>query len=231
MEDALEAQEVFGRRMAILRKSLGLSQAQLAEAISSVGLRWLRETVVQIESGKRGVSLAEAAAVAAFFEMPPVELIAAPIPDSSEVILGNQVLDRDEWLNLWADWPYQKEPPGPRKRAAIDRLFKPLKRPWASFWRRRGGPPGKAFLDAREKVLSERTKFPGPIFVSDEDYTRTQAFGPFGAQLVITLKAGEPYVARDEAEAAALLDAEENGQVRRVPRHVAQYMRDKKKVR
>jgi hypothetical protein len=95
-------------------------------------------------------------------------------------------------------------------------------------WRRRRGPPGEPFRDAREETLLRRRRHPGPIYIlrdSVEPLETTVAAGPFGTSVLINLEPGVPYVARDEAEADELTDLERQKFVRRIRRDEAYRLR------
>jgi transcriptional regulator with XRE-family HTH domain len=219
------ADELIGRNLAAVRKAAGARQEDVAAAMRYVGFEWQRDTVAQVESGNRRIGFDELAVIAAYFELPPTYFIATPLPGAAPPLLGSEKVGWQEWANLWTSWDIDE--PSPRhKRRAIDRLFKGLDRPWARFWRK-SKKRAESFVRARDEMLSERERFPGPIFVADTN-VEWAAPGLWGVQVSIHLQAGVPYVARDEIEAAALQRlAEESSDVRRIPRHTAHYLRKK----
>lgn len=62
-------EERFVARMAQARRKAGISQNALARELSATGLPFHQPTVARIEAGERGVSLNEAAAIAAVLEL------------------------------------------------------------------------------------------------------------------------------------------------------------------
>lgn len=223
--------EIVGRHVRALRQAAGLSQRDLAEAMG-VDFRWDRNTVAMVEAGRRRLALDELTALAAYFDLPPVALITGPGTSLmyQEVQLGGRSLPARDWLNLWTQWDWQAEPSPRHHRAAINRLFSVGDRPWARLWRRYGGHPAKAFREAREEILSRRSRFPGPIYATmgTEPVEVSVSAPPWSTEVRITLQPGEPYVARDEAEAETLDGFVDQGQLRVIPRHTAQAMRAKR---
>ncbi|CAN5323761.1 hypothetical protein BH20ACT24_BH20ACT24_16110 [soil metagenome] len=217
--------EVVGANVATLRRALGLSQEDLARAMALLWFRWHRQSVAEVEAGRRPVSIEEVAALGAYFGMRPEALIVAPgiQAGSSPVRVGATVLTGQHWAALWQ--APGLEPPGPVRRAAIDLLVGKLERPWARLWRR--GAPGEAFVRARDLVLGARTRHPGPIFLlrGNEPLIMSTSRPPWAQSVSISLIPGEPYVARDEIEAELLGKLAERGRVRRISRQQAWKLR------
>ncbi len=65
MEDADNFDEMVGKNVQVLRESIGISQAKLADAVSSQGRSSLhQQTIVKIEKGTRPLKLSEAVELA-----------------------------------------------------------------------------------------------------------------------------------------------------------------------
>lgn len=232
------ADEVVGLNVADLRRSLGLSQRDLARDLTAAGFPWERDTVSQIEAGRRRLSLDELAALAAYFELPIRVLVTDPTHIIEQVTMGTGSVSLRTWSALWRDFDYMREPvPSkegalkPSHRTAIDSIFKSIRRPWARIWRRQGGSPENAFVKGREEGLSERTKYPGPIFVAtgEKPFKVDLLIPPWFSPTSITVEPDYPYVARDELEAQYLENAEAQGQIRRITRAQAHSLRAKRK--
>lgn len=78
----------FGARVRELREAKGMSQADLAEAMTQRGVRWHQTTVAKSEKGQRPIRLDEAALLAELlFTSLPVML--APVADDVSLAGGN----------------------------------------------------------------------------------------------------------------------------------------------
>ncbi len=223
--------ELVGGNMRDLRMAAGLSQRDVAEAMAAAGFDWRRGIVGQVESGDRRVALDELAAVAAFFELPPIALLIGPGSMSaySEVKFGSTTVPAQTWRNLWAEWPWQKEPSPRPHRQAIDYLFAKCQRPWARRWRSKKGHPAESFRLARLEVLGKRTRFPGPSYLVQTPTSIVSQHHPWGAETAIKLTPGDVYVARDEVEAELLANLENTGAVRRVSAQAAFEIRKRRR--
>lgn len=220
--------ELVGKSVRALRLAAGLAQRDIAEGMRYVGFAWERDTVAQLEAGRRRLGLDELAALAAYFELPPTALIVISV-DSRGVAFEDDHVDAATWVNLWMDWPFTKGPSPTHKRRAIDALFRGLRRPWAEHWRRERGHPASSYIAAREHALGERQRYPGPIYLPEDDRVIVTAAPPWGAEVKIKLQPLVPYVARDELEAEALDAAAARGEVRKIPKHTAHYLRQKQR--
>ena len=69
------AQVDFGLRVRQLRQARGLSQARVAEWMTSAGFAMHQSTVTKLESGVRPTSVGELAALAALFGLQPDQLL------------------------------------------------------------------------------------------------------------------------------------------------------------
>jgi transcriptional regulator with XRE-family HTH domain len=240
MRKELTPGEIVGQNLGDLRRSLGLTQVDVARAMVALGFPWQsRQTVAEVEAGHRAVSWDEFFALAAFFEMPPTALLISPgfqAPFSHVKLVGRAITWQD-W-SAWWEWdtrregdsggPLDRPAPGPVKRAIDHVLYgRGFRRPWAARWRK-GGPVSTAYSAARDEILARRERPAGPTFVAEET-TDLQITVPPWINVKITLEAGMPYAARDEAEAEALRHFERNGTVRRVERHKARALRQRGK--
>jgi transcriptional regulator with XRE-family HTH domain len=244
MGQAWTADEIVGTNCANIRRAAGLSQRELARDMKAAGFPWERDTVSQIETARRRLGLDELAALAAYFELPPQALLRMPLGKEAyihafartrgskwvEVAFGEGVLAPETWGELWSEWDWWNRPAPKNHRDAVDSIFRGVKRPWSRLWRRKKGHPRAAYEKAREELLSQRTKHPGPIFLADEPNRVDTAIDPWGG-VTIPLEPGVPYVARDEVEAQELNDLVERaeGKVRRITRAQAHYIRQKQK--
>lgn len=226
--------EAVGRHIQLLRQAAGLTQEEFGRALSEgFGFAWKsRQTVSEIEAGRRRLDWEELAAVAAFFEVSPLQLILGPgsTPAYSRIRVGDRSIAASDWIGWWSTDDIS-EPPSEEALRTIDRLTRGrgLARPWSRLWRRSGGAIGAAFAKAREAALALRQTPTGPTFVptGDEPLRIDHTVLPSGVMLLISLTPGEPYTARDEIEAEALLHNEKIGSVRRITRHEAYRLRQK----
>lgn len=230
---AVTVSEAIGRNVSTLRRAVGLTQEELATAMTEVGFGWLRQTVTEVEAGRRSIAIEEVAALAALFDLDPFHVLLSPgsqVPNPyGSVQVGGATLSIHQWQALWAPRSQFEPPKGP-KRAAIDALVGHVERPWARLWRKRGGHPGLPFREARERALTKRVRVPGPIFVSDEPVEFMTSAPPWSVELRIRLEPGVPYVPRDEVELEHISRVlEAPGLARRITRQEAYRLRRKKK--
>jgi transcriptional regulator with XRE-family HTH domain len=233
MREELTVSEVLGKNIRSLREATGLTQAELGEAMVSLGFPWQsRQTVAEVEAGRRPPSLEELVALAAYFDMPVNTLFTGAgtaLPYRS-VRVGDAIVEAGTWAQITYGRS-DREPPNENIAPAIDALVGRLDRPWSRLWRERGGHPAMAFMDAWRERQAGRRRWPGPIYVVTKEDEGPVAFGavvgPWGASAPIRLEPGVPFVARNENEARALADRERQGFVRRVSRQQAYKMRKK----
>jgi transcriptional regulator with XRE-family HTH domain len=230
-ERVWEVAEVIGGNIRDLRRAAGLSQSDLARAMGELGFGWVRQTVGEVEAGRRRLEYDELVALAAYFDMPVNAILGSPggSPPYSTVRVGNKVVRLRTWKGLVAPRNHM-EPAGEHQAKAADDLMDSLPRPWAKRWRKSGEAPGIPYKEAREEALGARTRHPGPIFVltgkGSGEIGVTEP--PWATSITITLKSGEPYVARDELEAEELERLEARGIVRRIRRDEAYRLRKAK---
>ncbi len=67
-----------GQNLQVLRKAAGLSQTDLAEALSARGLPFMQQTVLKVEKGSRPLKLEEAATAADVIGVTISDLFTAP---------------------------------------------------------------------------------------------------------------------------------------------------------
>jgi transcriptional regulator with XRE-family HTH domain len=243
--ETMTVAELIGGNIRSLRRAIGLTQSEVAGAMRAIGFdTWLRQTVAETEAGRRDVTVEELVALAAYFEMPLRALLISPsslieMPDGVDV--GGRRLEPGDWINLVEQGrsPIEKAPP--LAQHAIDALVGRLSRPWATDWRRRSkkGPDKKApdaYMAARAALLRTRERYPGPIFLweGEGNLQRATTIRPWGASVKVTLKAGVPYVARDEFEAEELLkiiDEQPQMKLRIISRQEAYRLRKRKETR
>jgi transcriptional regulator with XRE-family HTH domain len=79
---ATTSDETFARRLAELRKDAGLTQKQVADAMTAARIAMHRTAVAKIEAGDRAVSVGEAVQFAAVLGVRLDELVTGPGPDS-----------------------------------------------------------------------------------------------------------------------------------------------------
>lgn len=91
--------KAIGQRVAHLRKQLGQTQSEVAEAIG-IG----RSTLGEIEKGTEPGGLASMIALADYFKV-PMDWILCRTPPAGGPIAGHFVDDPDElaWLSFWID--------------------------------------------------------------------------------------------------------------------------------
>jgi transcriptional regulator with XRE-family HTH domain len=100
-EGPLAPTQAVAKRVRELREKRGLTAAQLAEQMASVGVAWDRGVVAKLETGRRAnVSVAELLALAYVLDVAPVHLL-VPLEDEQpyEVMPG-----RVEPAGLVRDW-------------------------------------------------------------------------------------------------------------------------------
>jgi transcriptional regulator with XRE-family HTH domain len=93
-----------------LRRTLGLSQAALAERVNRLsGLTWHQTTVAKIENRERDVSVAEAVALADAFALtdwddrPSIDRLLYGVPQPPLDSGGNVVADAEPWTHPYTD--------------------------------------------------------------------------------------------------------------------------------
>lgn len=85
--------EVFAAHMRKAREHVGLTQAGLAQTLrEQFGLRFERQAVLEIEKGKRRVSLDEAVAICAALDIAPVYAFTPWEEDSASLKVGGGLL-------------------------------------------------------------------------------------------------------------------------------------------
>jgi transcriptional regulator with XRE-family HTH domain len=91
--------KTIGQRIKLLRKSSGMSQAEVAEAL---GLA--RSTYGEMETGTEPGGLATMLAVADYFKV-PMDWLLGRSPPAGGPVVGSFVNDPDElaWLSFWRD--------------------------------------------------------------------------------------------------------------------------------
>ncbi|MCT1985584.1 helix-turn-helix domain-containing protein [Dermacoccus abyssi] len=89
-ESAVVATRQFGVNLKTVRTSIGLTQAQLAEAVGDLGVRLTHVMIAKIEGGTRPTTVPELAALAEALRVPLSRLVPG--------VMGN-----DEMSNLEAD--------------------------------------------------------------------------------------------------------------------------------
>ena len=253
----MKVSELIGDNIRSLRLVAGLTQAELAAAMKTLGFRWIRQTVAETEAGRRDATIEELVAIAAYFEMPLHAIIAAPqdrgslelfaphvfgLPNTVEV--GRRALPFVVWFDLVSQTSIDDEqserlrarsalePPPPWVQRSIDTLIGRVRRPWARLWRKEGGHPGGAFTKARNDRLRHRTALPGPIFVweGEGDLAIGTTMKPWATGLTIQLKNGVPYTARDESESERLHETTQtHPELRAISRQEAYRLRRKRK--
>lgn len=235
-EEAKTPGEIVGAHVRDLRRAAGLSQGELADLMEQLGYSWVRQTVGEVEAGRRRLAWDELMSLSAIFDMAPTALIAGPSQSTTygEVKVGERSIPAAEFAALWT-WP-RLPTEGPLKgpaRQAVDRLLEGsgIRRPWADQWRGEDGAPGLGFRDARDKALAGLSRYPGPIYVlvGDEPVETGTTVPPWGTNVRFRLEPGEPYVARDEWEAERLAEMEKQGFVRRISREEAYRIRKGKR--
>ena len=183
-----------------------------------------RQTVQQVEAGRRRLDWHELFALSAFFDVSPAALVIRwpwKGEDVSVRVHGVPV-GPETYAEAWG-WNYHEDIAPDLARRLIARLTKGVRRSWDGSW-----PRGGAFASAREQTLSARERPPGPTYVcGDRRLTLVLVEGPWESEIRITLHPGEPYTARDDWEAEALARAEDQGQVVRVQPYKARRMRRK----
>jgi len=83
---------VIAARVRELRRSSGISQAELGERMTNLGYRWGRTSVQKLETGGRAaVSAGELFALAALFDVPVAWMVVDPMAVSAVPIAGREV--------------------------------------------------------------------------------------------------------------------------------------------
>jgi transcriptional regulator with XRE-family HTH domain len=228
-EEGRSVPEVVGDHVRQLRLAAGLTHEEFAAMLNDLGLGWKRQTVRLAESGRRPITVEELVAIASIFDMSPNEILmgAGSLIPFGRVTIGNRALTNVEWHYLTAPRT-AGSPPEDRVLAAIDTLTANIDRPWANLSEEdEEDTPPMRFRKARENAQNRRSTFPGPTFLfeGDGELQRSTPFPPWQESVTVTLRSGEPYVARDELEADVLLEAERDGFVRRITRQQAYRLR------
>jgi hypothetical protein len=220
---------VIGLNVGALRRTVGLSHADLGNAMEALGFAaWRhRQTVMDIEVGARAVTWEELFALAALFEVGPTALLTSPAgatPRYDSVRIGGTSIPARDYTAWW-DWsPASWGAPPAAVRGVIHQVLGD-RPPWD--WRT---ALSKGPAAAREAFLRDRERYPGPTFLADERVEVRRKL-PAGGEAVVVLEPGVPHVARDETEAEALREEEEKGRVRKIDRHTARRMRQRGRKR
>jgi transcriptional regulator with XRE-family HTH domain len=153
-ERQMRPSDVFGARLRETRKSRGLSQEALAQAMTSAGRPINKVAITRIERGERGLSLDEAFALALILRVAPAHMFS---PDEGEVVwlTGNQGVDGSglrNWL-MFGD-PLLLSPEGRRARARIGFVFGIEELAEALVDAKRGGD--QAGVETAAKAIKDR---------------------------------------------------------------------------
>lgn len=123
---------VIAKRVRTIRESAGMSQSNLADEVSELGISWKRSTVVNLETrapdsrgrgaGRDAISVQELFALAVALDVPPVWLLADP--ESTDLVPlatgGEREIEMQPWSALL--WLVGREPlddiPGGRYESA-----------------------------------------------------------------------------------------------------------------
>lgn len=112
-------------RVRDLRKSVGMTQTELAERMTELGADWGRTTVAKLEAGRReSVSVGELLALALLFDIPPISLIADPMHDELvPVAEGMEVGSWEALLWMCGAGTLDTAPGHERYQAAADLIW------------------------------------------------------------------------------------------------------------
>ena len=203
--DPVPLPELLGRNVRVLRKALGMSQEDLADAMRGIGFGWVRQTVEESESGRRDATIEELLGLVDVFEVPLSQLIGQ---------LGS-TSPADEWISV-----------GSRRLKAAEIS--------AIVQRSHNDVIPQSFLERRQKALEARKTAPGPIFLweGEGDLQIGTSLPPWSQEFRVVLHPGVPYTARDEYEAEqlqAVIDERRRikGVLRVINRHEAYRIRDR----
>jgi transcriptional regulator with XRE-family HTH domain len=200
----------LGGRVAELRRSLALSQLDLAIDMRGLGFPWYPQTVQQIEGGGRTLTWTELEHLAWYFDVPMLELL-------EPVLTARPEFRRSAVERPWANRKRGESREDARGRIRSERLVS----------REANRFPGPTFVINHD--VGRRAK----VRMRDEGATLfgEPAEGPSRRALQQTLDGfleGEPHVARDELEAELLKSWERAGLVRQIRRQQAQRVRAKR---
>jgi len=221
---------ITGSAVGNLRRAVGLTQAELANAMQQAGFGWSRTTVAEVETAVRALSIEELLGVASYFEVPTWFILLGVGAPIDSVRLGNAELPVKDWAHFVMDSrTHAYDVVHPDTRSVIDRIWRGVRRPWATIWRKEGNA-GSGYMEARRRALSRRSRFPGPtyVFTGEGNLAPSSTIAPWGMNVKFELLPGEPYVARDDIEAALLEElATTRDDVERIPAYKAYRMRRK----
>jgi transcriptional regulator with XRE-family HTH domain len=233
-----DVNRMIGWRLRQIRRAAGLTQDELAKALSgtpAMPTAWRHpQTVGVAERGERQFTVEDLIGVSAFFSVPMGFFIRPEEAGShSQVGLGKtRVNARDlgallEWLSPRGD---EEIAPEPAKRVPLGLLKRVAgetrNRPWARYLRR-GLSLAEAYRLAREEHLadpSRNRRLPGPTATiqGDVELELKVPVAPWGGAALILIRGGEPYTARDDIEADFLRFLIDRGVARRArPRQVS----------
>lgn len=112
--------EVYATRLREIRKSLDLSQAELARRMTAEGRPLSKVALLRIEKGTRGLSLDEALALAELLQVAPADLLSPP-DDSMIRLTGSRAVDGAALRNwLLFGHPLLATPEGQRVQSRIE---------------------------------------------------------------------------------------------------------------
>lgn len=104
---ATRPSEVFRARLRQLRKRRRISQRELVRRVRELGVPMHQPGVSRIEAGTQSVSLDEAVAISAVFDLLPEHLYRTPL-DWEDYVIAQGALGPDEeltpdeaWLRAW----------------------------------------------------------------------------------------------------------------------------------
>jgi transcriptional regulator with XRE-family HTH domain len=199
-----------------LREAAGLTQGELGIRLGGEGgTTRSQAAVAALEHGRRGVALDDLLALAKVFDVPPISLLAARSSnDEAAIRAGKDTLSVEEWHAL----------------LRIDEADADALRMAKASARKKTTGMGsrrneRMMLRVRERALLDRSRYPGPTFVSDTARSVAVPIGFMDATAELKLRPNQPYVARDEPEARALKLEAESGSIRQIDRFEARRLR------
>jgi transcriptional regulator with XRE-family HTH domain len=92
----LDIERAVGARVREMRRARGISQAQLGQAMGTLGYPMEQPTVYKLENGTRPLRLNEVAALAAVFEVDVMDLLSADFDEEERRKALHELLDSNQ---------------------------------------------------------------------------------------------------------------------------------------
>ncbi|MGZ4394536.1 MAG: helix-turn-helix domain-containing protein [Gaiellaceae bacterium] len=166
----MSPREVFASRLPEIRRTRGVSQAELARLMTDQGRPLDKQAVLRIENGRRGLALDEALAICELLLVAPAHMLTPPEGSDIWLTEGRGLRENEvrNWL-LFAD-PLLITPKGRRTRLRVTLAHAIEVYAQAIVDAKNGGDDAgkKQAIDALEAVILNHNKEMGRIAPEEE---------------------------------------------------------------